>query len=97
MIIQQQGELDLDKREDQDFKGVEDFVSNTTLNLSPWDAAIVLKQDGSFETSLPKIIGEYIPDNVLMGAALAFALRNEDLCSLIRENFERECAAGVHD
>ncbi len=66
----------------------------TTLTLSPWDAAIVLKQDGSFETSLPQIHGDYIPDNVMLGAALAFALRNEGLCLLIRENFERECVSG---
>ncbi len=68
-------------------------MSSTMLTLAPWDAAIVLKQDGSFETSLPQIHGDYIPDNVLLGAALAYALRNEDLCALIRENFERESAA----
>jgi len=68
-------------------------MSPTTLTLAPWDAAIVLKHDGSFETSLPQIHGDYVPENVLLGAALAFALRNEDLCSLIRENFERECAS----
>jgi hypothetical protein len=83
------------EKKDECLKGVEDFMALTTLTLSPWDAAIVLKQDGSFETSLPKINGDYIPDNVVLGAALAFALRNEDLCILIRENFERECAAGV--
>lgn len=66
---------------------------STTLTLAPWDAAIVLKQDGSFETSLPQVHGDYIPENVMLGAALAYALRNEDLCTLIRENFERECAA----
>ncbi len=66
-------------------------MPQTTLSLSPWDAAIVLKEDGSFETSLPYIHGDYIPENVLLGAALAFALRNEELCVLIRENFEREC------
>lgn len=64
----------------------------TTLTLTKWDAAIILKQDGSFETSLPQIHEDYIPENVLLGAALAFALRNAELCSLIRENFERECS-----
>lgn len=82
---------------DDRLKGAGDFVSSTSLNLSPWDAAIILKQDGTFETSLPNINGDYIPDNVVLGAALAFALRNEDLCNLIRENFERECAAGLED
>ena len=63
------------------------------LSLSPWDAAIILKEDGSFETSLPQIHGDYIPENVLLGAALAYALRNENMCTLIREHFEQECAA----
>lgn len=67
-------------------------MTSTTLKLAPWDAAIVLKQDGSFETSLPQIHGDYIPENVILGAALAYALRNENLCTLIRENFERQCA-----
>ena len=64
-----------------------------TLTLAPWDAAIVLKQDGTFETSLPHVSGDYIPENVLLGAALAYALRNDDLCTLIRENFDKICAA----
>ena len=68
-------------------------MPSTTLTLTRWDAAIVLKQDGSFETSLPQIHGDYIPENVILGAALAYALRNKDLCGLIRENFERECHA----
>lgn len=67
-------------------------MSSSTLTLTKWDAAIVLKKDGSFEASLPQVQGEYIPENVILGAALAFALRNESLCALIRENFERECA-----
>ena len=68
-------------------------MPSTTLTLTRWDAAIILKQDGSFETSLPHIQGDYIPENVILGAALAYALRNKDLCELIRENFERECYA----
>lgn len=63
------------------------------LSLSPWDAAIILKEDGSFETSLPQIHGDYIPENVLLGAALAYALQNENMCALIREHFEQECVA----
>ena len=66
-------------------------MSETTLTLEKWDAAIVLKHDGTFETSLPQVNGDFIPENVILGAALAFALQNSDLCTLIRENFEREC------
>jgi hypothetical protein len=72
-------------------------MSPTTLTLAPWDAAIVLKQDGTFEASLPHIQGDYIPDNVMLGAALAYALSNDNLCTLIRENFDRECAAKKED
>ena len=68
----------------------------TNLSLSPWDAAIILKEDGSFETSLPQIHGDYIPENVMLGAALAYALRNENLCTLIREHFEQECIEKIH-
>jgi len=64
---------------------------STTLTLAPWDAAIVLRQDGTFEASLPHVQGEYIPDNVMLGAALAYALRNDKLCTLIKENFDKEC------
>ncbi len=63
----------------------------TTITLEKWDAAIVLKEDGTFETSLPQVQGDFIPENIMLGAALAFALQNSDLCNLIRENFEREC------
>ena len=67
-------------------------MTSITLTMASWDAAIVLKQDGTFEASLPNIQGDYVPENVMLGAALVCALRNEDLCTLIRENFERECA-----
>jgi hypothetical protein len=70
-------------------------MTSINLSLSPWDAAIILKQDGSFETSLPHIHGEHIPENVMLGAALAYALQDENLCMLIREHFEEQCAAGV--
>lgn len=66
-------------------------MSDIILTLTQGDAAIILKEDGSFETSLPQVHEGHIPENVILGAALAYALRNEDLCSLIRENFEREC------
>jgi hypothetical protein len=66
-------------------------MSSTTLTLEQWDAAIILKKDGTFETSLPEVNGEFIPENVMLGAAIAFALQNSELCNLIRENFEREC------
>ena len=68
----------------------------TTLTLAPWDVAIVLKQDGTFEASLPTVQGDSIPENVILGAALAYALRDDALCALIRENFDKVCAAQKH-
>ena len=72
-------------------------MTSVNLSLSPWDAAIILKEDGSFEASIPQVHGDFIPENVRLGAALAYALRNEDLFALIRENFEQECAALARD
>lgn len=63
----------------------------TTITLDPWDAAIILKQDGSYETSFPNVTESDLPENVIIGAALAFALQNKKLCEAIRENFENQC------
>jgi hypothetical protein len=70
-------------------------MTPTNISLSPWDAAIILKEDGTFEASLPDIHGDYIPENIILGAALAYALRDERLCTLIREHFEQECVTKV--
>ena len=63
----------------------------TTITLDPWDAAIILKRDGSYETSFPNVTESQLPENVIIGAALAFALQNQQLCDAIRENFEKQC------
>lgn len=63
-----------------------------TIILDKNDAAIILKSDGTFEASLPDIKQGSIPDHVMTGAALAYALRNSDLCELIHANFARECS-----
>ncbi len=67
-------------------------MKTTTIALDPLDAAIILKQDGSLETSFPDISDTHLPENVLIGAALAFALQNRKLCEAIRENFENQCS-----
>jgi hypothetical protein len=59
----------------------------THLSLGKNDAAIILRSDGTFETSLPQIESETIPDNAMMGAALAYALQNPEICDVILKNF----------
>lgn len=61
------------------------------LALEPSDAAIILREDGSFETSFPEDQGAYAPDHLLTGAAVAYALRNESLLEMIMDNFVNEC------
>lgn len=62
-------------------------MTSNTITLGEHDAAIILRADGSFETSLPQIESESIPENALMGAALAYALQNPDICEVILRNF----------
>ncbi|MEB3702857.1 hypothetical protein Bealeia1_00047 [Candidatus Bealeia paramacronuclearis] len=66
-------------------------MESTTITLDPWDAAIILKKDGTYETSFPHVTESQLPENVIIGAALAFALQNKQLCEAIRENFEKQC------
>ena len=62
-------------------------MTTNSITLGPNDAAIILRSDGSFETSLPQIESETIPENAMMGAALAYALQNPDICEVILRNF----------
>lgn len=62
------------------------------LELGPLDAAIILREDGSMEASMPEIATDTVPDNVVTGAAVMFALQNPELCDLIHDNFVNECA-----
>ena len=62
------------------------------LELEETDAAIILKEDGTCEVSLPTSKDQRLPEHVIMGAALAYALQNVQLCHLIHENFKNHCA-----
>jgi hypothetical protein len=66
--------------------------SHKTLTLGPLDAAIILREDGTMEASMPEISTDSVPNNVVTGAALMFALKNPKLCELIHNNFVNECA-----
>ena len=65
----------------------------TTLELGPMDAAIILREDGTLEAAIPELTDEEnVPDNVITGAALMFALQNTQIYELIHEHFLQECA-----
>jgi hypothetical protein len=66
--------------------------SRKVLNLGPLDAAIILREDGTMEASMPELSTDTVPDNVVTGAALMFALKNPKLYDLIHDNFVNECA-----
>ncbi len=55
------------------------------------DAAVILRNDGSIEASLPEIEEGPIPDNVLVASAVMFFLSRPDLCDSIFKEFVREC------
>ncbi len=65
----------------------------TTFKLGPMDAAIVLREDGGLEVALPELKDEeVIPENVVTGAALMFALQSPKIYEIIHEHFLEECA-----
>lgn len=67
-----------------------EFSRRSSIKLNDLDAAIILKEDGTLEASLPEIETEHVPENVLTGAALIYALSNEVLCEQIRDNFLKQ-------
>jgi len=67
------------------------ITRSTVLQLAENDAAIILKEDGTLEASMPEINSENVPENVLTGAAILYALNNPDICQLIFKNFAEQC------
>jgi hypothetical protein len=63
------------------------FNRRKVIKLNKMDAAIVLTEDGTVEASLPEIQSETVPENVLIGAAVVFALTNPELCKIMRDHF----------
>ncbi|GAO98548.1 hypothetical protein Cva_01211 [Caedimonas varicaedens] len=63
----------------------------SVLNLAEMDAAIIIKEDGTLEASLPEITTDTVPENVFTGAALVYALSNPEICQMIYRNFAQEC------
>ncbi len=64
----------------------------TVLEIHEEDAAIVLRADGTFDTSFPNLEDDdEIPDHVALGAALAFAIQDEAVCKVIFDHFDKVC------
>lgn len=63
-----------------------------SLHLGPLDAAIILREDGTLEASIPEMSIPHVPDNVLTGAAVMMALQDERMCTMIYDNFLNNCA-----
>ena len=68
------------------------IINPKALHLGPLDAAIVLREDGTLEASMPDVNIPDVPDNILIGTAIIMALQSERMCSLIYEHFLNECA-----
>lgn len=68
------------------------LLSDEELLISPSDTVIVLREDGVCEVSFPEIDeNEPIPENVITGAAILNAIRDEELSELIHECFALQC------
>lgn len=61
------------------------------IKLGDLDAAVILKNDGSIEASLPEVGDGPIPDNVLVASAVMFFLSRPDLCDSVFKEFIRAC------
>ena len=62
------------------------------LKLAHMDVAIIIREDGTLEASLPEIHTAQVPENVFTSAALVYALNDPKMCQLIYQNFAQECA-----
>ncbi len=71
------------------------FSRRKVIKLNKLDAAIVLTEKGTVEASLPEIETDTVPENVLVGAAVVFALSNPELCKIMRDHFLKSCPQSV--
>lgn len=66
--------------------------SEEELRIGPNDTVIILREDGSCEASFPEMEdGATVPSHIITGAAIMYALEDEELSELIHENFAIQC------
>lgn len=63
-----------------------------TVQVEQEDALIVLRPDGSFEASLPDVTTEQVPEHILMGAAVLYALNTPGMVAWLQDRFRDYCA-----
>jgi len=63
------------------------------IKIESADALVVLHPDGTYETSLPEIAGDDLPEHLLTAAAVVHALQNPEMMDALFENFHRQCQA----
>lgn len=66
------------------------------VKVGPNDVVIVIREDGTFEASLPQGVPDPLPDHLITSAALVYALRNPEMISLLHKNFALECHNSIN-
>lgn len=62
-----------------------------TLTVNPVDAMVVFKADGTYESSLPEIAGDNVPEHLITAASILYALQDEEMVDLLHQHFHRQC------
>ena len=55
------------------------------------DAVIVLKPDGTFESSIPEFENDNIPEHLIISAAIVYALQTPQMLDYIEQKFLEDC------
>jgi hypothetical protein len=59
----------------------------TILEIARGDAVLVLKEGGEMDFVFPDMQADFVPENALMAAALAYALEDELMYTKLRDAF----------
>ncbi|MBA4117565.1 MAG: hypothetical protein C0514_01535 [Candidatus Puniceispirillum sp.] len=62
-------------------------TGRTSLNIEKEDAVLILKKEGELDFIFPEMEEDFVPENALMAAAMAYALEDDDLYEKIRNAF----------
>lgn len=62
-------------------------AERASLNVESGDAVLILKKDGELDFIFPEMEEDFVPENALMAAAMAYALEDDELYEKIRNAF----------
>lgn len=68
-------------------KDVADNLDATLLEIARGDAVLILKEGGEMDFLFPDMQEDFVPENALMAAALAYALEDETMYTKLRDDF----------